>query len=167
MSTFSGIAPADSAALWYCLKMEFKPRKISGPICLRYVLLNIPELAAVVLILIIIEHWAVLPFWLFWSIIGFWIVKDALLFPFVWRAYDWNRSEQPGSMIGAQGIAKQQLAPSGYVRIHGELWRAERIGKGPPIEAGQTVCVEKMEGLTLFVVPGNKTIDSGKDEFRG
>jgi membrane protein implicated in regulation of membrane protease activity len=167
MRTFSGIAPADSAALWYCLKMEFKPRKISGPICLRYVLLNIPELAAVVLILIIIEHWAVLPFWLFWSIIGFWIVKDALLFPFVWRAYDWNRSEQPGSMIGAQGIAKQQLAPSGYVRIHGELWRAERIGKGPPIEAGQTVRVEKMEGLTLFVVPGNKTIDSGKDEFRG
>jgi membrane protein implicated in regulation of membrane protease activity len=135
--------------------MAFKLGKIAGPIYLRYVLLNIPELAAVVLILIIIEHWVVLPVWLFWAIIGFWIVKDALLFPFVWRAYDWNRSEQTGSMIGAQGVARERLAPSGYVRIHGELWRAERLGEGPTIEAGQTVRVEKMKGLTLFVIPGN------------
>jgi membrane-bound ClpP family serine protease len=116
-------------------------------------LLNIPELAAVVLILVIIEHWVALTAWLFWSIIGFWIVKDALLFPFIWRAYDWNRSEQSGSLIGVQGIAKQRLIPSGYVQIHGELWRAKRFGEGPPIEAGQTVRVEKMEGLTVFVAP--------------
>jgi membrane protein implicated in regulation of membrane protease activity len=133
--------------------MDFRSRKIPRPAYLRYILLNIPELAAVVLILVIIEHWAALPVWLFWSIIGFWIVKDALLFPFIWRAYDWNRSEQSGSLIGAQGIAKQRLIPSGYVQIHGELWRAERFGNGPPIEAGQTVRVEKMEGLTVFVAP--------------
>lgn len=151
--------------------MDLKPRKIPRPVYLRYVLLNIPELAAVVLILIIIEHWAALPVWLFWSIIGFWIVKDALLFPFVWRAYDWNRSERSGSMIGARGIVKQRLAPSGYVQIHGELWRAERSGKGPPIEAGQTVHVEKMEGLTLFVVPAIPSDErrgkEGKDKLRG
>ena len=137
--------------------MDLKPRKIPGPIYLRYVLLNIPELAAVVLILIIIEHWAVLPVWLFWGIIGLWIVKDVLLFPFVWRAYDWNRSEPSGSMIGAKGIARQRLAPAGYLWIHGELWRAERLGAGPPIEAGQMVRVEKMEGLTVFVVPDTPT----------
>ena len=135
--------------------MDLKTGKIPGPIYLRYVLLNIPELAAVVLILMIIEHWAVLPFWLFWGIIGFWIIKDALLFPFVWRAYDWNRSEQTGSMTGEHGVARERLAPSGYVRIRGELWRAERLGEGPTIEAGQPVRVEKMKGLTLFVVPGN------------
>jgi membrane-bound ClpP family serine protease len=128
-------------------------RKIPRPAYLRYILLNIPELAAVVLILVIIEHWVALTAWLFWSIIGFWIVKDALLFPFIWRAYDWNRSEQSGSLIGVQGIAKQRLIPSGYVQIHGELWRAKRFGEGPPIEAGQTVRVEKMEGLTVFVAP--------------
>ena len=135
--------------------MDLKTGKIPGPIYLRYVLLNIPELAAVVLILIIIEHWAVLPFWLFWGIIGFWIVKDALLFPFVWRAYDWNRSEQTGSMTGEHGVVRERLAPSGYVRIRGELWRAERLGEGPTIEAGQPVRVEKMKGLTLFVIPAN------------
>ena len=151
--------------------MDLKPRKIPGPIYLRYVLLNIPELAAVVLILMIVEHWVELPVWLFWSIIGLWVVKDALLFPFVWRAYDWNRSESSRSMIGAQGIAKQRLAPSGYVRIRGELWRAERLGEGPPIEAGQIVRVEKMEGLTVFVIPGNKPdrrpLTAEKGEHRG
>jgi len=151
--------------------MDLKSRKIPGPIYLRYVLLNIPELAAVVLILMIVKHWVELPLWLFWSIIGLWVVKDALLFPFVWRAYDWNRSESSRSMIGAQGIAKQRLAPSGYVRIRGELWRAERLGEGPPIEAGQIVRVEKMEGLTVFVIPGNKSgrrpLTAEKGEFQG
>ncbi len=145
--------------------MDLKPRKISGPIYLRYVLLNIPELAAVVLILIIIEHWAVLPVWLFWGIIGLWIVKDVLLFPFVWRAYDWNRFEPSALMIGAVGIVKQRLAPSGYVRIHGELWRAEKLGQGPPIEAGQIVRVQKMEGLTVFVVPGTLADTEAKSKF--
>ena len=56
-------------------------------------------------------------------------------------------------MIGERGIAKGSLAPAGYIQIHGELWRAERFGEGPPIEAGQPVIVKQMEGLTLFVVP--------------
>jgi membrane protein implicated in regulation of membrane protease activity len=110
-----------------------------------------PGLVAVILILIIIQYWVVLPVWLFLSIIGFWIVKDAVLFPFVWRAYDWDRPGRSRSMIGQSGIAKERLAPCGYVQIQGELWRAEKMGDGPPIEAGQPVQIIKMEGLTLFV----------------
>ena len=131
--------------------MDLNPKKIPGPIYIRYILLNIPELAAVILILIIIQHWVVLPRWLFGSIIVFWIVKDALLFPFVWRAYDWERPGRSRSMIGERSIAKERLAPAGYVQVHGELWRAVKIDDGPPIETGQTVKIVKMEGLTLFV----------------
>jgi membrane protein implicated in regulation of membrane protease activity len=131
--------------------MVLKLRKIPRPIYLRYILLNIPGLAAVILILIIIQHWVVLPVWLFWSIIGFWIVKDALLFPFVWRAYDWERPGQSRSMIGERGIAKERLAPAGYVQVRGELWRAVKIDDGPVIEIGQSVKIVKMDGLTLFV----------------
>jgi membrane-bound ClpP family serine protease len=58
-------------------------------------------------------------------------------------------------MIGEYGIAKEQLAPEGYVQIQGELWRAIKIDKGPPIEVGQPVKIVKMDGLTLFVEPGN------------
>jgi membrane protein implicated in regulation of membrane protease activity len=127
-------------------------RKIPRPIYLRYILLNIPEFVAMILILVVIQYWVVIPVWLLWSIIGFWIVKDVVLFPFIWRAYDWDRAGQSRSMIGARGIAKDKLAPSGYIQIHGELWKAERLEEGPPIEAGQSVRVKKMEGLTLFVV---------------
>ena len=131
--------------------MSLKFKQIPKPIYLRYILLNIPGLAAVILILIIIQHWVVLPGWLFWSIIVFWVVKDALLFPFVWRAYDWERPGRSRSMIGERGIAKERLAPAGYVQVHGELWRAVKINDGPPIEMGQSVKIVKMDGLTLFV----------------
>ena len=133
--------------------MDLKFSKIPRPIYLRYILLNIPSLAAVILILIIIQHWVVLPGWLFGSIIVFWIVKDALLFPFVWRAYDWEGPGRSRSMIGERGIAKERLAPAGYVQVRGELWRAVKIDDGPPIEIGQSVKIVKMEGLNLFVEP--------------
>ena len=135
--------------------MNLNLRKIPRPIYLRYILLNIPGLVAVILILIIIQYWVVLPVWLFWSIIGFWMVKDALLFPVVWRAYDWDRPGRSRSMIGQSAIAKERLAPSGYIQVHGELWRAEKIGGGPPIEAGQPVRIVEMKGLTLFVKEQN------------
>jgi membrane protein implicated in regulation of membrane protease activity len=131
--------------------MSLKLKQIPKPIYLRYILLNIPGLAAVILILIIIQHWVVLPVWLFWSIIVFWVVKDALLFPFVWRAYDWERPGQSRSMVGERGIAKERLAPAGYVQVHGELWRAVVIDDGPAIQMGQSVKIVKMDGLTLFV----------------
>jgi membrane protein implicated in regulation of membrane protease activity len=133
--------------------MDLKHRKIPRPIYFRYILLNIPEFAAMILILVVIQYWVVIPVWLLWSIIGFWIVKDAILFPFIWRAYDWDRAGKSRSMIGERGVAKEKLIPAGYVKIRGELWRAEKIGAGPPIEEGQPVRVKKMEGLTLFVVP--------------
>ena len=131
--------------------MDLNLKKIPGPIYLRYILLNIPGLAAVILILILIQNWVVVAEWLFWSIIGFWIVLDVVLFPFTWRAYDWDRSGQSRSMVGEHGIAKERLAPSGYVQVHGELWRAELIDDGLPAEKGQVVKIVKMDGLTLYV----------------
>jgi membrane-bound serine protease (ClpP class) len=133
--------------------MDLNLKKIPKPIYLRYTLLNIPGLVAVILILIIIQHWVVLPVWLFWGIIGFWILKDVLLFPFVWRAYDGERPGRSRPMIADRGIVKEQLAPKGYVQIHGELWRAVKMGDGPPIGTGQSVKIVKMDGLTLFVEP--------------
>ena len=135
--------------------MDLNLKIIPRQIYIRYILLNIPELAAVILILMIIQHWVVLPVWLFLSIIGFWIVKDAVLFLFVWRAYDWERPGRSRSMIGEHGTAKEQLAPAGYVQVHGELWRAVKTDDGPSIEMGQAVKIVKMDGLTLFVEPVN------------
>ena len=142
----------------HIIKMDLYLRDIPRSVYIRYTLLNLPGLAAVILVLIIIRYWVDLPLWLLVSIIAFWIIKDVLLFPFVWRSYDSERPGRSRSMIGQRGIAKDKLAPSGYVQVHGELWRAETIDEGPPIEAGQPVQIIRMEGLTLYV----KKLDSAE-----
>jgi membrane-bound ClpP family serine protease len=69
-----------------------------------------------------------------------------------------NRPGISRSMIGERGIVKKRLDPSGYIQIGGELWRAENVEAGSPIEIGHVVQVIKMEGLKLFV----SFEDSGK-----
>lgn len=86
-----------------------------------------------------------------WGFIGLWLGKDVVLYPFVWRAYDWGPPEGKNPMIGLHGIAKDRLDPSGYIFIHGELWKAKLIGKGPAIEKGEHVLVKGTRGLTLLV----------------
>lgn len=74
-----------------------------------------------------------------------------ILFPYVWRAYDWEQTRKSRSMIGKQGITRQRLAPSGYVLVQGELWKAEIAEADQSIESGKYVRVVKMEGLKLYV----------------
>lgn len=56
-------------------------------------------------------------------------------------------------MRGARGIAKERLAPSGYVFVRGELWKAVLMKGSPPIEEREGVLVHAKEGLTLVVQP--------------
>jgi membrane protein implicated in regulation of membrane protease activity len=131
-------------------------KKWSSRILLRYWLLQLPALALLVLILMFAQRWVDLPAWIFWGSLAIWVVKDAVLYPFVWRAYDWERSEDSSSMVGAKGIAKELLAPLGYVQVRGELWKAELAGGYEPVEEGEPVLVQKIRGLTLIVEPGVK-----------
>jgi membrane protein implicated in regulation of membrane protease activity len=50
--------------------------------------------------------------------------------------------------VGATGVAIEPLAPTGYVRIGGELWEARAMG--PSLEAGASVVVRTARGLTLL-----------------
>ena len=53
-------------------------------------------------------------------------------------------------MLGALGLAKTDLDPTGKVFVHGELWDA----RAPqPIARGARVRVREIEGLTLVVEP--------------
>lgn len=125
----------------------------SGRILLRYALFQIPSLMILVLILYGVRPYFGLPAWLMWGIVGLWIAKDAVLFPFVWRAYDRRRRGILNKMVGLRGIAKERLAPTGYIQIRGELWRAEVIGEGPPIEKGEWVQVHEIRQALLRVGP--------------
>ena len=123
---------------------------------LRYARYQIPDVATFVLILFVIHQWVGLSLGLFIALASLWMAKYVFVFSFVWRAYDKPRPGDVTSLIGTQGIAEERLDPSGYVRVHGELWRAEVIGKTIAIEKGQTVLIEKADGLTLFVKPFQK-----------
>jgi membrane protein implicated in regulation of membrane protease activity len=117
-------------------------------IVIRYILLQLPGLVLLVLVLIFIQRWVLIPAWVFWGIIILWVVKDAILFRYTWRAYDWDPKNP---LIGARGIARDRLAPIGYVKVGSELWRAEVAGDSPPIESGMNVRVKAVRGFTLLV----------------
>ncbi|MBW1937469.1 MAG: NfeD family protein [Deltaproteobacteria bacterium] len=123
----------------------------------RYILLQIPGTALLVLILIQLRNWFDLPAWSAWGLVVISVAKDVILFPFVWRAYDWDRQGETHLMVGKRGIAKERLAPSGYINISGELWKAEVVEGSPPIEKGEAVWVKEMQGLTLLVRPYKKS----------
>jgi membrane-bound serine protease (ClpP class) len=52
-------------------------------------------------------------------------------------------------LIGMIGRARTKLEPEGMVFVDGTLWRA--IALDPPIEAGEYVQVDRVDGLTLYV----------------
>ena len=120
-------------------------------VVMRYALFQIPGFVLLILILILVRRWVDFPLWFFWGSVFIWIVKDAVLFPFVWRAYDWNRSQDVHSLVGSEGIVEERLAPSGYIRVHGEIWQAKMIKEGPPIEKGEGVRIQGIRGLVLLV----------------
>lgn len=120
---------------------------------IRYGLFQLPSLIILVLILLFIRHYLDLPAWAICGIVVLWVIKDMVLFPFVWRAYDRSRRENLKMMIGTQGIGEQRLAPSGYIRVHGELWKAEVMEGERPVEKGEVVQIQGIRGLVLLVQP--------------
>ena len=122
-------------------------------ILVRYILLQVPGTTLLVLILIQLRNWFDLPAWSVWGPIVISVAKDVILFPFVWRAYDWDSQREANSMVGRRGVVKERLAPSGYIKIRGELWKARVVEGGPPIEKGEAILVEEMRGFTLLVLP--------------
>ena len=133
--------------------MGVKLRNIPGRVYLRYILLNIPALVVIILALFVAQHWLEVPIWLSLAIVLIWLIKDIILFPFVWRAYYREGHAGSRSMTGKLGITRERLSPSGYVLVEGELWKAEIAEADQPIESGNLVRVVRMEGLKLFVIP--------------
>ena len=128
-------------------------RRWSRRVVIKYTLLQLPALVFLALILYLIRLWVQMPAWLILGMVGLWVVKDVILFPFVWRSYDQDRLGDANSMVGLHGVAKDRLAPSGYVEVHGEMWQAEVMEGAPPVQSGESIRVRGIRGLTLIVQP--------------
>ena len=126
----------------------------------KYALVQIPEIVIFVVVVLVLQRWLDLSTRLVTLLIAVWVLKDILLFPWLRRSFEEGRPEDAQPMIGARGVAKGPLDPDGYVWIRGELWRAELVEGHPPIEAGESLKVEDVRGLTLLVAREAETRES-------
>ncbi len=125
-------------------------------VVVRYALFQIPGYILLVLIIVITRQLIYIPIWVIVCIITIWFAKDLLIFPSVWRAYERNVDGKAQPIIGMKGTVEEKLDPSGYVKVHGELWQAELIKGIPPMNKGEEIQVQGIRGLTLFVRPVKK-----------
>jgi membrane-bound ClpP family serine protease len=140
------------------------PQQTKRRILGRYILFQVPDMAILILILIVVYHWVDLPPWFSWGFVSLGLLKDVLMFPFVWSAYEQPPSRGGQSLIDAEGIAEERLAPSGYIRVHGEMWQAEVMEEKMTIEKGGKVLVQDANGLTLIVRPMQRGSTGGGKE---
>ena len=90
------------------------------------------------------------PAWVAAGVLVAWVVKDVALYPLLRSAYEVNESPPVERLIGSRGVAIEPLAPRGYVRVAGELWKAE-TADGTRIESSAAVDVVGAKNLVLAV----------------
>ncbi len=123
-----------------------------SPVALRYLLFQLPGWGFAWLGLYVAWRWWGLSSTLAVSLFGLLLLKDLVVYPFVRDAY----SERPSSMvgperlIGAVAVTGEEIGTTGYLRIRGELWRAE-APPGTSIGPGVRVRVRQVRGLTAQI----------------
>ena len=117
----------------------------------RYLILQAPGWVLAAIILAALHLWASLPLWIAVGLFAFYAGKDFVLYPFLRRAYESDTRTGAEQLIGATGTATEDLAPEGYIRVRGELWRATLARGSPPVHRGARVRVQSAVGLTLVV----------------
>jgi len=120
-------------------------------IILRYTLLQLPPLLIFLMLLSISGNHKFISDTIIIVLMVIWIVKDIIFYPFVWRSYDPATQHIRDKLIGMYGVAKENLEPAGYVKVRGELWKAQIKGDGQIINAGESVHVIGIDGLVLLV----------------
>lgn len=125
-------------------------RSATSVVLLRYLAFQVPGWILAACLLFAASRWWTLPGWLGPALLLALVVKDCVLFPFVRDAYEPHSGGGAAALIGRTATARDPLRPEGYVRLAGELWRAELAGGGE-VPAGARVRVVAVRGLTLLV----------------
>lgn len=103
------------------------------------------------LVLLLLAKSVAVPVWVMVSIFIVWLAKDFAVYPIVRDAYETNVKTGAESMISKRGVTEARLAPEGYVKIEGELWRAQARDANQPIPQKRMVRVTGARSLTLIV----------------
>lgn len=120
-------------------------------VILKYALIHLAELVIVVCALILARRFFSISTWLMLTIVALWILKDVVLFFKVWRAYAFEDNRPTRKLVGLEATVIHSLDPLGYVRVGGELWKAEIRDHGHPARRGEKARVVDVRGMTLIV----------------
>ncbi|WP_459938008.1 NfeD family protein [Desulfonatronum parangueonense] len=120
---------------------------------LRYALMQIPGIVLVAAALWFMHGVFGLPERSAWTLLLLWLVKDSLMFFYVWPAYQGSQGDGWYSLVGMHGEVRGELHPEGYIRIGGVLWKAKADPKSCPILPGTKIEVVGREGIKLLVRP--------------
>ena len=121
-------------------------------VVLRYAALQLPGQLFVLGLALSAWEWLGAPVWLAWGAPLAWAAKDAVMFPFVWRAYEPDDAATNG-LIGQLAVSEETLDPGGWARLGTELWRVELAPGASALPRGAKLRVIGIEGLTLRVEP--------------
>jgi membrane-bound serine protease (ClpP class) len=66
-------------------------------------------------------------------------------------------------LIGSVGEARSTIDPEGRVWLAGTVWGARLANGGPPVQLGDRVIVEAVDGLTLVVRPQPPSAEKSKE----
>lgn len=116
----------------------------------RYYLFQIPGWLLAAALVTVLRAWLGLPGWVALTIVGVVVLKDVVCYPFLRKAYQLEASGA-AQLVGLRGVTRDSLDPTGYVYVHGELWRAKTEAGAPAIPAGAEVRVVQGHRMTLTV----------------
>ncbi|MFQ5830225.1 MAG: NfeD family protein [Candidatus Methylomirabilia bacterium] len=122
-----------------------------------YLLWQVPGWALFALLLVLLKELLGLPVWAAVVLFVLLVVKDFVMFPFFRDAFSPSGLGRE-RLIGERGRVVEPLMPSGYVRVSGELWKAEAREVGKEIVAGSPIVVRDARGLVLIVEEDGTTL---------
>ena len=140
-----------------------RPRR-GGAVFRRYVLFQVPGWMLAAAVGTCLYQWAGFSLGAAAAVVLLWITKDFALYPMLRASYEVDTSTPVEQLVGKRAVSTHPLAPQGYVRLRGELWRAEIVDADHTIDAGATVEVVGARGLTLSVrkvPPGSPPASGG------
>lgn len=124
---------------------------LNAKVILKYALLQLAQAAIIVGVLIVVGQFINISTWIIITILALWVVKDVALFPKVWRAYAFDDNRPIRKLVGLEATVVFNLNPVGYVRVQGELWRAEIRNPLHVAERGERTRVVDIRATTLIV----------------
>lgn len=117
----------------------------------KYLAFELPGWAVAALVLSLLVYTDQLSRGVAALLLGLWVLKDLALFPLLRIAYEPGPVDGSESLVGALGVAQEELSGRSYVRMGPELWRSELAHPAERVPAGATVRVLEVRGLTLIV----------------